>query len=226
MIRICDIPVLDRPVERLLNLGAHNLNNEELIAILLNTGTKNSSSKVLSSEILAQAGNVKNIGKMTLEDLISIKGIGKKKAASILAAVELGYRINKKDENILYKQIKNADDVYSYFADICENLDQEHFYCLYLDVKKRVIACKLLFVGTLNYSLVHPREVFKEAYLNHAISVICIHNHPSGDVTPSRADIELTKRLAEGGLILGISIDDHIIVGNNHYYSFFEDGNI
>ena len=106
MIRICDIPVLDRPVERLLNLGAHNLNNEELIAILLNTGTKNSSSKILSSEILAQAGNVKNIGKMTLEDLISIKGIGKKKAASILAAVELGYRINKKDENILYKQIK------------------------------------------------------------------------------------------------------------------------
>lgn len=226
MIRICDIPVLDRPVERLLNLGAHNLNNEELIAILLNTGTKNSSSKILSSEILAQAGNVKNIGKMTLEDLISIKGIGKKKAASILAAVELGYRINKKDENILYKQIHNADDVYSYFADICENLDQEHFYCLYLDVKKRVIACKLLFVGTLNYSLVHPREVFKEAYLNHAISVICIHNHPSGDVTPSRADIELTKRLAEGGLILGISIDDHIIVGNNHYYSFFEDRKI
>lgn len=226
MIRICDIPVLDRPVERLLNLGAHNLNNEELIAILLNTGTKNSSSKVLSSEILAQAGNVKNIGKMTLEDLISIKGIGKKKAASILAAVELGYRINKKDENILYKQIHNADDVYSYFADICENLDQEHFYCLYLDVKKRVIACKLLFVGTLNYSLVHPREVFKEAYLNHAISVICIHNHPSGDVTPSKADNELTKRLVEGGLILGISIDDHIIVGNNHYYSFFEDEKI
>lgn len=226
MIRICDIPVLDRPVERLLNLGAHNLNNEELIAILLNTGTKNSSSKILSSEILAQAGNVKNIGKMTLEDLISIKGIGKKKAASILAAVELGYRINKKDENILYKQINNADDVYYYFADICENLDQEHFYCLYLDVKKRVIACKLLFVGTLNYSLVHPREVFKEAYLNHAISVICIHNHPSGDVTPSKADIELTKRLVEGGLILGISIDDHIIVGNNHYYSFFEDGKI
>ena len=215
MIRICDIPVLDRPVERLLNLGAHNLNNEELIAILLNTGTKNSSSKILSSEILAQAGNVKNIGKMTLEDLISIKGIGKKKAASILAAVELGYRINKKDENILYKQIKNADDVYSYFADICENLDQEHFYCLYLDVKKRVIACKLLFVGTLNYSLVHPREVFKEAVQRGSANIIVCHNHPSGDPNPSKEDINITIRLKECGRIMGIELLDHIIIGNN-----------
>lgn len=226
MTRICDMPVLDRPIERLIHEGAENLNNEELLAILLNTGTKNLSSKALSAEILSKAGTLKKLGTMTLQDLMSIKGIGSKKAATLLASIELGRRVQRKVSSILYTTICNAEDVYLYFEEICNNLQQEHFYCLYLDVKKRVIANRLLFVGTMNYSLVHPREVFKEAYLHHAVSIICIHNHPSGDATPSKADVELTGRLKEAGMILGISIDDHIIIGNNIYYSFFEAGKL
>lgn len=226
MTRICDMPVLDRPVERLLHEGVEKLSNEELIAILLNTGTKDISSKALSMEILSKAGTVKNLGTLTLEDLTTIKGIGPKKAATLLAAIELGRRVQREVPSILYKKICNAEDVYLYFVGICKDLEQENFYCLYLDVKKRVVANRLLFVGTMNYSLVHPREVFKEAYLHHAVSIICIHNHPSGDVTPSNADIELTSRLKEAGMILGIPIEDHIIIGNNVYYSFFEDGRL
>lgn len=224
MTRICDIPVLERPVERLLHEGKDKLSNEELLAILLNTGTKNVSSKSLSNDVLSKVTSIQELKNITLEELIEIKGIGKKKAATLLAAFELGSRIYREVPSILYKTIYNAEDVYHYFYGICNGIKQEHFYCLYLDAKKRVIANKLLFIGTMNYSLVHPREVFREAYMHHAISIVCVHNHPSGDVTPSRADIDLTKRMVEIGNLLGIGVDDHVIVGNGEYYSFFEDG--
>lgn len=224
MTRICDIPILERPIERLLHEGKEKLGNEELLAILLNTGTKNASSKSLSNEILSKVNSIQDLRNITLEELTMIKGIGYKKASTLLAAIELGNRIYRETPSILYKKIYNAIDVYHYFYGICNNLNQEHFYCLYLDVKKRVIANKLLFIGTMNYSLVHPREVFREAYMHHAISIICVHNHPSGDATPSTADMELTKRLIDAGSLLGIGVDDHVIVGDGKYYSFFEDG--
>ena len=122
--------------------------------------------------------------------------------------------------------VNNADVVFNYFKDLFLNKKQEYFYCLYLDSKKTVIENKLLFIGTLNKSLVHPREVFKEAYLLSASSIICIHNHPSGNVNPSKDDIDITNQLSSIGYLMGIKLVDHLIIGNDSYYSFLEAGKI
>lgn len=224
MTKIKDIPVNDRPIERLIHNGASVLSLEELLAILLKTGTKEISAKTLASNILSKIKSVDEIKKMTLEDLVSIKGIGYTKAATLLAAIELSKRLERGMETIKHTQITNAEMVYTYYHSLLQTRGQEHFYCLYLDSQKRVLESKLLFLGTLNYSMVHPREVFMEAYMNHAVSIICVHNHPGGNPIPSRADIELTKRLIEVGNLMGIPINDHIIIGRNSYYSFFEEG--
>ena len=224
MTKIKDIPVHDRPIERLLHNGASALSLEELLAILIKTGTKESSAKMVANQILARLKSVDDIQKLTLEDFVSIKGIGYTKAATLLAAIELSKRLQRGLETIKYVRVTNAEIVYTYYHSLLQTRSQEHFYCLYLDSQKKVLESKLLFLGTVNYSMVHPREVFLEAYSHHATSIICVHNHPSGDATPSRADIELTKRLIEIGKLMGIPIDDHIIIGRNTYYSFFEAG--
>ena len=224
MTKIKDIPVNDRPIERLINHGPSVLSLEELLAILIKTGTKEASSKMIASELLSRLKSTDDIYKLTLEDFISIKGIGYTKAATLLAAIELSKRLTRGIETIKHIKITSAQIVYDYYHSLLQTRSQEHFYCIYLDSQKKVLESKLLFLGTLNYSMVHPREIFMEAYYNHAVSIICVHNHPSGDVTPSRADIELTKRLIEIGNLMGIGIDDHIIIGRNTYYSFFEEG--
>lgn len=226
MTKIKDIPANDRPIERLINNGPSVLSLEELIAIIIKTGTKEVSAKTLAGNILAKAKNTDDLKNMTLEELVSIKGIGYTKAATLIAAIELSKRLQRGLETIKHIQVTNAEMVYTYYHSFLQTRGQEHFYCLYLDSQKRVLESKLLFLGTLNYSMVHPREVFMEAYMNHAVSIICIHNHPGGNPTPSRADTELTRRLVEIGKLMGISVDDHIIIGRNSYYSFFEDGKL
>lgn len=226
MTKIKDIPVNDRPIERLIHNGPSVLSLEELLAILLKTGTKDMSAKVLASNILSKLKSTNELQDVTLEDLVSIKGIGYTKAATLLAAIELSKRLQRGIETIKHIQVKNAEMVYTYYHSLLQARGQEHFYCLYLDSQKRVLESKLLFLGTLNYSMVHPREVFMEAYMNHAVSIICVHNHPGGNPMPSRADIELTRRLVEIGKLMGISVDDHIIIGRNSYYSFFEEGKL
>lgn len=226
MTKIKDIPAHDRPIERLIHNGASALSLEELLAILIKTGTKDESAKMIASNILSRLKSVNDLEKLTLEDFVSIKGIGYTKAATLLAAIELSKRLKRGIETIKHLQITNAEIVYTYYHSLLQTRSQEHFYCLYLDSQKKVLESKLLFLGTLNYSMVHPREVFLEAYTNHAVSIICVHNHPSGNPNPSRQDIELTKRLVEIGSLMGISIDDHIIIGRNSYYSFFEEGKL
>ena len=144
------------------------------------------------------------------------------KAARILACLELGNRVNQEKEQLYHHKIMNAQWVYRYYHDLLKDRKQEEFHCLYLDSQKRVIKEQLLFLGTVDFSLVHPREIFKEAYRVSASSIICVHNHPAGSVTPSKQDIELTKLLLEAGSLLGIPMNDHIIIGSNNYYSFFE----
>ena len=226
MVKIKDIPVLDRPIERLINNGVESLNNEELLAILLRTGSKKLSSKELASLIISKTGGISGLKDITLNKLINIEGIGNVKASIILSALELSKRVDKEKNTIYDKKITNADLVFEYYQNIFKDKKQEYFYCLYLSSNKKVIESKLLFIGTLNYSIVHPREIFKEAYLVGATSIICIHNHPTGEVLPSQMDITITKELVEVGNILGIKIDDHIIIGFQKYYSFFENGNI
>lgn len=225
-IKIKDIPLNDRHRERLINNGVSHLNNEELIAILLKTGTKEVSSKVLASKLLMKVGNVKDLKDINYHKLLEIKGIGQAKACVLLASIELSRRMNKEIVIINNLKVTNSHLIYDYYKDIIGSEMQEHFYCVYLDNQKRVIKDKLLFIGTINKSLIHPREIFKEAYLLSASSIICLHNHPTGNVIPSKEDLQMTDKLVEAGNLLGIKIIDHIIVGRTNYYSFYENNNI
>lgn len=221
--KIKDIPRSERPVERLLMYGASSLSNEELLSILIKTGSREDSAKDLALKVLSEVSG--NISDINFQKLSKVKGIGDIKSAVILAALELGRRSNslKSLNNV---KITNASIVFDYYRNIFINKKQEYFYSIYLDSNKVVISEKLLFIGTLDYSLVHPREVFKEAISVSASSIICIHNHPSGNVIPSKNDFEITRRLIEIGDMLGIRVIDHVIIGIDKYYSFLENSDI
>ncbi len=225
-IKIKDIPIEERPRERLIKYGVENLSNEELLSILIGNGTKGKSAKDLSLMILNKIKEIDNNDLLNYHFLSTIKGLGTAKTCTILAAVEFGKRMNMKCSSLNSVVINNADIVFNYFKSLFLNKKQEYFYCLYLDSKKTIIKNKLLFIGTLNKSLVHPREVFKEAYLLSASSIICVHNHPSGSINPSRDDIDITNQLSSIGYLMGIKLVDHLIIGNDNYYSFLEAGKI
>ena len=169
--------------------------------------------------------SVSDLKNVSLNKLIKINGIGAVKAIEFLAALELGRRVYelKPLENDL--KCNSAHKIYNHCKSEFSGLNQEYFYCLYLNSGKKLIDKKLLFKGTLNKSLIHPREIFKEAYLSSAAYIICIHNHPSGDITPSTEDIRLTKTIMEIGELQNIPVLDHIIIGNNTYFSFLESKN-
>ena len=225
-IKIKDIEEEDRPRERLINKGVEVLSNEELLAIIIKTGTKENSAKELSSIIINKLEGIKNLSNINFQQLEKIKGIGKAKACEIIDSIELGKRINRTINTLNNVKLNKTSKVFEYYKELFNNKQQEHFYCVYLDNSKKIIKDKLLFIGTINYSTVHPREIFKEAYLLSASSIICIHNHPTGNVLPSKQDLELTKNLIEVGKLLGIQILDHIIIGKNNYYSFLENGDM
>lgn len=222
MYKLKEIPKIDRPRERLINFGAESLSNEELLSILLKTGTKDVSVKELASTILNKIGEINKLSEMNYHVLSSISGVGSAKACTLLAVVELSKRITRKNASLNNVIIKSADIAFDYFRYIFKDQKQEYFYVIYLDNKKRVIENKLLFKGTLNQSIVHPREVFKSACILSASSIICVHNHPSGNVEPSKEDINLTKRLSEIGILMGIKVVDHLIISDDKYFSFLE----
>lgn len=220
--KIKDLPLEERPRERLINYGVDSLSNEELIAILLKTGTVNNSAKSLAQNVLK---NIDNINNVRINNLIAIKGIGISKACTIIASLELGKRLNNKVLTLKNK-FNNPKIIFEYYQTRLKDIKQEHFYAIYLDSKNKIIDDKLLFIGTINASLVHPRDIFKEAYLLNAASIICIHNHPSGNPVPSKEDMLLTKDLTKIGVLMGIKVIDHIIIGENNYYSFYENKDI
>ena len=226
MVKIKDIPESDRPMERLIENGVETLSNEELLAILLKTGTRDISAKELSSLLLSKIGGIKKLTNVNFEYLNKFKGIGKSKACILLSALELSHRINKEVDTIKNIKLNNTEVVYKFYKDKIGDKKQEYFYCVYLDNQKKVLDDKLLFIGTINYSVVHPREIFKEAYLLGASAIICIHNHPGGNVLPSKQDIEITNNLVEVGKLLGIKVLDHIIICKEKYYSFLENHDI
>ena len=225
-ILIKDIPKNDRPIERLLNNGVNNLSDSELLTILIKTGTKQKSAKTLADEILKEVGSLSELKNINLERLSKIKGIGVTKACNILTAIELGHRINTEIISLNDMKITNSSIVFEYYKNIIGDKKQEYFYCIYLNTAKKVIKDKLLFIGTINQSIVHPREIFKEAYLLSASSIICVHNHPAGSIYPSKEDINLTNKLVEIGNLLGVKVIDHVIITNDNYYSFFENNDI
>ena len=225
MIDFKKIPNSDKPRERLYNYGSENLSNEELISIILKTGSRNYSVKEVALKLLESIGDINRLRDIGISSLVKIEGIGKVKAIELKAALELGRRVYM-DKNISKIKLNNGLAIYDYFKNVFIDKKQEYFYCVYLDTKGNCLGKKCLFIGTINSSLVHPREIFKEAYLLSATSFVCVHNHPSGDSTPSKEDINITMRIKEISIIHGISLVDHIIVGNNNYYSFFEDNKL
>ncbi len=218
-----DVAKFDRPRERLLREGAKSLSHQELLAILLRTGTKETSVYALANRLLQELKEIQELRDVRVEELLQIKGIGKAKATQILAAVELGRRIYRQSEERRY-QIRSPKDAASYVMVDMSGLQQEHFVALYLNVKNEIIHTQTLFIGSLNSSIVHPRELFREAVRRSAASIIVVHNHPSGNTEPSPEDIQVTHRLVEAGQIIGIEIIDHIIIGDYNFLSLKENG--
>lgn len=220
---IRDVPTCERPRERLLKEGAQVLSNQELIAVILGTGTKQESVLQLSTRILHYFQGLRLLKDSTVTELKKIKGIGDTKAVQLLAALELGSRVHKLqiEDRIV---IRSPEDVSRFMMEEMRFLTQEHFVALYLNTKNHVIHKKTIFIGSLNASIVHPREIYKEAFRHSAASIICLHNHPSGDPAPSREDIEVTKRLVESGKVIGIELLDHIIIGDQKFTSLKEKG--
>ncbi len=222
-IKMKDVPKSERPRERLLQLGESHLSNQELLAILLGSGTKKETVMDLSNRLIMHFEGLKLLSDATIEELTAIKGIGEAKGVIILAALELGRRIQqyKPDERYV---IRSPEDGADYVMEEMRSLNQEHLVALFLNTKNQVIHRQTIFIGSLNASIVHPREIFREAVKRSAASVVCAHNHPSGDPSPSQEDIQVTRRLVEAGKIIGIELLDHLVIGNNRFISLKEKG--
>ncbi|MBQ9853673.1 MAG: DNA repair protein RadC [Bacilli bacterium] len=223
MIKFKNLPDYEKPRERLFLYGSESLSNEELISIILKTGSREYSVKEVALNLLTNIGDISKLSSVGINTLMKIPGIGKVKAIEIKAAIELGRRVYN---NNLFKSeyfFLSSLDVYNYFRNILINKKQEFFYCLYMDTKKRLIDKKCLFIGTLNMSLVSIRDIFREAYLLSASCFICVHNHPSGDSSPSNQDKLITKKLMEVGNLHEVILIDHVIIGSDNYYSFMEE---
>ncbi len=214
------------PRERLIKYGSSKLSNEELLSILLGFGTKNKSVKELANEIINKYKSINNLRNTTINNLMEIKGMGISKSCIILAVLELGSRIFLDNNQKKMPVLSTPESIFLYTKYLFNNQNQELFYALYFNNKFHLVGSELLFKGTVNKSITHPREIFKFAYLYSATSIVCIHNHPSGDIKPSLEDISFTKAIVEIGEIQKIKIVDHIIVSDKDYYSFSNNGNI
>lgn len=224
--KIKDMPTLERPREKFLNNSIDNLSDVELLSIILKTGTKKNSVKDISCNILNDIKDIRNLKNINYNDLIKYDGIGKVKAIELLTSLELGKRVYQEVNETDIINCTNPTNIIKYFNYLFKDKKQEEFYVILLDNKKNYIKKILLFKGTINMSVVHPREIFKEAYLSSSSYLICLHNHPTGDATPSNEDINLTNKIKEIGLIHSIPLIDHIIIGNNNYFSFYENNMI
>lgn len=218
---IRDLPKIERPREKLLKYGAGRLSDAELLAILLGTGRKGESVLSVARKLLKSAP-LEKLTSLTPDEFRAISGIGSAKACELLASIELGKRLfqNKK---VTISQLLKPQDVFDSLKDIRES-KKEHFVVFFLDSRNQQIYREIISVGTINASLVHPREVFEPAVKHLAVQVILAHNHPSGDLSPSEEDLTVNKRLSEAGKLLGIEVLDHIIVTKGSFSSFKENG--
>ena len=218
---IKDLPAEERPRERLAQYGATSLSNAELLAIVLRTGAKHQSVLNLAKSILKKTEGIKHLNDISMNELIEIPGIGPSKATQIMASIELGKRVS---QSLVLKECKpktvgTPEACFILLGNEMKYLKQEHFIVLSLDVKQKLIAKDTVFIGAVDASLVHPREVFRIAVKRMAAGIICVHNHPSGDTEPSLADIMMTKQLMEASMMIGIPLLDHVIIGGDDYSS-------
>jgi DNA repair protein radc len=216
-IKMKDLPISERPRERLLKHGPETLSDAELLAIVLQTGTRGQNIVTICRHIFQEA-TLKKLSRSCISELIKIPGIGQSKACQIVSLFELSRRLETYTEKPKWK-IREPDDIFRYIYPRIREEKQEKFMILCLDTKNQIICDETIFVGGLDFSIAQPREIFKAALRESAASIVLIHNHPSGDPTPSREDIEITNRIIESGKLLGIDVCDHIIIGDGCYIS-------
>ncbi|HLG23616.1 MAG TPA: DNA repair protein RadC [Candidatus Nanoarchaeia archaeon] len=221
MYRLKDFPENEKPREKLIKNGPKALSNAELLAIIIRTGTKNNDVISLSLKI-AKEYSIGKLSRTSINSLRSISGIGTAKACQIVSCFELGRRASKFSSTKII--IRNPKDAANLVSGEMEHLKKEHVIGIYLDARKNVIRKETLFVGSLDANIIHPREIFNIALLESAAGVILVHNHPSGNPHPSDEDIGITKQVYEAGLIIGIPLLDHLILGNNKFVSLKEKG--
>lgn len=220
---IKDIPADMRPREKLLRYGPGILSDQELLAIVIRTGSRDANAIQLAESVLYQFRDLRGINNASPEELCaSALGIGTAKAAQIKAALELGRRLNQQDTEVV--RVKSPQDVAAWVMEDLRYLQHEQFRILLLNTKNVIIACEEVSRGSLNASIVHPREVFARAIKRSAAAVILVHNHPSGDPTPSQEDINITRRLVEVGKLVGIDVLDHLVIGDGVFCSLKEKG--
>jgi len=219
---IHDLPKEERPRERLVKFGEQALSAQELLQLILGRGVAGESVAVTAQKLLAQFGSLQKLAEASIEELSSIKGIGLAKAAQIKATFEISRRLSTQAPTYKSKELTDPEKVYRLIKSKLKDYHKEHFYIIVLNSRGHSIA--EVSVGSLNASVVHPREVFAEAIRNKAASVVFVHNHPSGDPEPSEDDLLLTKKLVESGKILGIEVFDHIIVAKDGFFSFKNKG--
>ena len=211
-VRIKDLPDSERPRERLVACGADALKNAELIAILLRTGTKGSSAIQIAEQLILRFGSLQNLARASLEDLRKVKGVGRDKAIALKSAFTLAQRMaaELRGESPL---LDNPESIAELLREECRLYDVEHFHAILLNTRRKLIRVDKISQGTLDSVLIHPREVFKSAISANASALVIVHNHPSGDPTPSEADIKVTRDLIRAGQLLKIELLDHVILG-------------
>ncbi len=222
MLKVKDIPLDDRPREKLLLRGAQSLTDAELIAILLRTGKKGKSVIDLAREIIKENGNLAMLASKPISALTGNSGIGKDKAATLLAAFEISRRIQSQSKWFSDRQVTSPKDIAEIFIPLLRDELKEKFIIICLNSANKIIKFETISVGSLNSSVVHAREIFKTAIEYSSASIILLHNHPSGNKEPSNEDIAITKKLVEAGKIIDIPVFDHIIIAGNSYSSFVE----
>lgn len=213
-----EIPENEKPRERLLKNGANSLADYELLAIILRTGTKEKSVLDVARDLTIKIENLNNLNDITYNELINFDGIGKVKALEILATIELGKRILT--PNSKRKILDNPKDAYQYIKNKMIGLNQEILYVIYLTSKSEIINEKVITMGTINQTIIHPRDILKWALKYSAYAFILSHNHPSGDSTPSKQDLIMTEAVIEASKLVGVAFVDHLIIGNGEFYSY------
>ena len=221
---IRDLPVQERPRERLQSLGATSLSVQELFEIIIANGSRSGSVHKISNDLIAKYSSLESLDNASLSELCQIKGVGRAKAVQIKAAVELGKRLSAEVHKNSVSQILTSRDAYNLGLYYLKNKKKEHLLLFCMDVHGKLIGNpETVSVGVLDCSLIHPREIFNHAIKNFSAKIILAHNHPSGSSVPSVQDLEVTKQIYSAGLVMGIELLDHIVIGNQEYHSIRQD---
>jgi len=221
---LCDLPAAERPRERLIRYGVEPLSLQELLTLIFGRGVKGESVVNISQKVISVFGSLAQLSEASIEELKKIKGLGLAKACQLKACFEISKRLIKEEKSNKNKSIviKSPKDVFLFLKERIINFHKEYFMTVSLDNRNKIINIDTVSVGTLNSSLIHPRETFETAIKNHAAGIIICHNHPSGELKPSKDDLVITQNLIKAGKLLGIEISDHLIITKDDYFSFKE----